>query len=38
MDLIQQKLTKTEWDTTEITVSGEEKEILNKLKQSKNFK
>ena len=29
MDLNQQKLTKTEWDTTEITVSGEEKEILN---------
>jgi len=28
MDLIQQKLTKTEWDTTEITVPSDEKEIL----------
>ena len=29
MDLNQQKLTKTEWDTTEITVPSDEKEILN---------
>jgi len=29
MDLNQQKLTKTEWDTTEITVPMDEKEILN---------
>jgi len=29
MDLNQQKLTKTEWDTTELMVSAEEKEILN---------
>ena len=28
MDLNQQKLTKTEWDTTEIPVSSDEKEIL----------
>ena len=28
MDLNQQKLTKTEWDTTEIPISSEEKEIL----------
>ena len=28
MDLNQQKLTKTEWDTTEITVPSDEKEIL----------
>ena len=29
MDLNQQKLTKIEWDTTEIPVSKEEKEILD---------
>ena len=29
MDLNQQKLTKTEWDTTEIPVSKEENEILD---------
>ena len=28
MDLNQQKLTKTEWDTTEIPISSDEKEIL----------
>ena len=28
MDLNQQKLTKTEWDTTEIPISQEEREIL----------
>ena len=28
MDLNQQKLTKTEWDTTEIPISSDEMEIL----------
>ena len=31
MDLNQQKLTKTEWENTEIPISGEEKEILTMI-------